>query len=309
MSFRLFRKKVRLPPAAPIKESVVDDPPCEGPEPISEAAPERVNDGIRGTHPLVKPREESRLHREVISPQLGLAGLTLEIGPYFHPVVKGPNARYFDVFDTEELKKRADEDPNPIVMSDTVPVMHYWDPHGDISIIPETFVEIFSSHCLEHQPDLVSHFEKVYDLLKPGGRYIAFVPDKRFCFDHFGPYSSVGDVLQAFAEKRTRHTLASLVNLIAGGTHNFPGRHWAGDHAEPDYISGYPDRVTAALEVFKSANGGYIDCHAWRFKPDSLAEICDVLYRLGRMRLRVVEIGDTRENTQEFTVIFVKDRT
>ena len=265
-------------------------------------------DAFRGTHPLVKPRSDTRIHREVISPNLGRAGLTLEIGPYFHPVVKGPNARYFDVFDTEELKRRADEDPNPIVTADTVPDMHYSDPHGDITTIPETFSEVFSSHCLEHQPDLISHFEKVYDLLEPGGRYIAFVPDKRFCFDHFSPYSSVGDVLLASAEKRTRHTLASVINLIAGRTHNDAPRHWAGDHADPDYMTGYPDRITTALEIFDDANGGYIDCHAWRFKPDSFAETCDVLYRLGRMRLRLVEVGDTRQNTQEFTVILVKDR-
>lgn len=275
---------------------------------VVDPIPEPATDAFRGTHPIVKPREEPRLHREVISPYLGSTGLTLEIGPYFHPVVKGPNARYFDVFDTETLKRRADEDPNPIVTADTVPDMHYSDPHGDIATIPETFTEVFSSHCIEHQPDLISHFEKVYDLLEPGGRYIAFLPDKRFCFDHFSPYSSVGDVLLASAEKRTRHTLASVVNLIAGRTHNDAPRHWAGDHADPDYFSGYPDRVTTALEIFNDAKGGYIDCHAWRFKPDSFVEICDVLYSLGRMRLRLVEVGDTRQDTQEFTVILVKDR-
>ncbi|KIC47716.1 hypothetical protein RA29_19375 [Tateyamaria sp. ANG-S1] len=242
-----------------------------------------------------------------MSAELGRAGLTLEIGPYFHPVVKGPNARYFDVFDTEELKRRADEDPNPIVTADTVPDMHYSDPHGDISTIPETFAEVFSSHCIEHQPDLISHFEKVYDLLEPGGRYIAFVPDKRFCFDHFSPYSSVADILQAFAEKRTRHTLASVTNLIAGRTHNDASRHWLKDHADADYFTGYPDRVKTALEIFQSAGGNYIDCHAWRFKPDSFAQIYDVLYRLGQVRLRLVEVGDSRQNTQEFTIILVKD--
>lgn len=307
MSFRLFFNKMRHAPAALSKEGVAADQPCEELEAAPGPAPEPVGVKVRGTHPLVKPREVSRLHREAISSNLGVGGLTLEIGPYFHPVVKGLNARYFDVFDTAELKRRADEDPNPIVTSDTVPDMHYSDPNGDIAIIPETFAEVFSSHCMEHQPDLISHFEKVYDLLEPGGRYIAFVPDKRFCFDHFNPYSSVGDVLQAFAEKRTRHTLASVVNLIAGRTHNCPGRHWSGDHADPDYLTDYPDRVSAALEIFDAAKGGYIDCHAWRFKPDSLAEICDVLFRLGQMRLRVVEIGDTRENTQEFTVVFARD--
>lgn len=303
MSLRRFFKKGRCAPNDPV-EKPLPIYQCGASDPILKLP----NDAFHGTHPLVKPREETRLHREVISPELGAVGLTLEIGPYFHPVVKGPNARYFDVFDTEVLKRRADEDPNPIVTADTVPHMHYSNPNGDLRTIPETFAEVFSSHCIEHQPDLISHFENVYDLLEPGGRYIAFVPDKRFCFDHFSPYSSVGDVLLAFVEKRTRHTLASVVNLIAGRTHNDAIRHWALDHADPDYVTGYPDRVKTALEIMEGSDGGYIDCHAWRFKPDSFAEICDVLYRLGRMRLRLLEVGDTRENTQEFTVILTKDR-
>lgn len=174
-------------------------------------------DDHRGSHSLVRSREDTRFHREALHASLGHRGLTLEIGPYFNPIVRGENARYFDVFDSEELRRRAAADPNPTVTPETIPQMHYSDPQGDISIIPETFTDVFSSHCLEHQPDLIGHLEKVYDLLDDGGRYVAFIPDKRFCFDHFSPNSGVGDVLQAATEKRTRHTLASVVHLIAGG--------------------------------------------------------------------------------------------
>lgn len=90
MGLRRFFKKVRHAPAAPVEVSVVVDQRIKE----SDQIPEPATDAFRGTHPLVKPREETRLHREVISPDLGRAGLTLEIGPYFHPVVKGPNARY-----------------------------------------------------------------------------------------------------------------------------------------------------------------------------------------------------------------------
>ena len=261
----------------------------------------------RGRHSLVRQREDTRFHRETLSASLGQRGLTLEIGPYFHPVVRGENARYFDVFDSEELRRRAAEDPNPIVTPETVPQMHYSDPNGDISIIPETFMDVVSSHCLEHQPDLIDHLEKVYDLLDDGGRYVVFVPDKRFCFDYFSPYSAVGDVLQAAEEKRTRHTLASVVHLIAGGTHNDAARHWRADHADPEYHPAYAQRVTRALEIFQGAYGEYIDCHAWRFSPDRFAEICTVLFDLGCTRLQLLDIGDTRENTQEFSAIFVRD--
>jgi hypothetical protein len=264
-------------------------------------------ENYRGKHPNVRLREDTRFHRETLSASLGQKGLTLEIGPYFHPIVQGENVRYFDVFDSEELRNRAAADPNPIVTPETVPQMHYFNRQGDISVIPETFAEVVSSHCLEHQPDLIDHLEKVYDLLDSGGRYVALVPDKRFCFDHFSPFTAIGDILQAAAEKRTRHTLASVVHLVATGTHNYPGRHWSGDHADPDYHSAYAQRVRNALAIFEAADGDYIDCHAWRFSPDSFSEICTILFDLGRIRLRLTDVGDTREDSQEFSAVFVKD--
>jgi len=260
-----------------------------------------------GNHSLVRSREDTRFHRDALSACLGKKGLVLEIGPYFHPVVRGENVRYFDVFDSAELQQRAAADPNPIVTPETVPKMDYFNRDGDISIITEKFTDVVSSHCLEHQPDLIDHLEKVYDLLDEGGRYTAFVPDKRFCFDHFSPYSAVGDVLQAAAEKRRRHILASVVHLIAGGTHNEAARHWKSDHADPEYHSAYAQRVVQALDIFRAADGDYIDCHAWRFTPDYFAEICSILFDLGHIRLRLTDIGDTRENTQEFSAIFIKE--
>ena len=262
-------------------------------------------DGIRGTHSLVRQREDVRFHRENLTGTLGQRGLTLEIGPYFNPVVRGKNARYFDIFGSDELRKRASEDPNPIVTPETVVDVHYSDPNGDIATIPEKFADIVSSHCIEHQPDLIAHLEKTFDLLEDGGRYVALIPDKRFCFDYFSPKSTVADVLQAASEKRIRHTLASMV-YNAGHTHNDPQRHWKGDHADQDYYSKYTSRVAHALDAFKEANGDYIDCHGWRFDPDRFAEVCTVLFDLGCIRLRLTDIGDTRENTQEFSAIFVK---
>jgi hypothetical protein len=257
-------------------------------------------------HPLVLPRDDVRMHRKKLTSEFGKRGLTLEIGPYFAPMVRGSNARYFDVFDSEELKRRADKDPNSFVTAATVPEMHYTDPDGDISTIPETFAEVVSSHSLEHQPDLITHLEKVYDRLDAGGRYVAIVPDKRFCFDHFASPTSLGDVVEAYEQRRTRHTLSSIIQLFAGSTHNDPSRHWAGDHADPDFRPNYASRLEQALELYRNSDGSYIDCHAWRFTPDSFAEICQILFEAKLIRLRLSQVGDTRENTQEFSAIFLK---
>ena len=288
-----------------IRNLIVDKPVKQIMATQNTSAPDH-GDSIRGTHSVVRPREDVRFHRETLSGTLGRQGLTLEIGPYCHPIVQGKNARYFDIFDSAELRRRASETPDPSMTPETVVEVHYSDPNGDVATIPEKFVDIVSSHCIEHQPDLISHLEKVFDLLEDGGRYVAFIPDKRFCFDHFSPYSTVADVLEAASEKRTRHTLATVVHLYAGGTHNDPQRHWKEDHADQDFESQSTPRVAYALDVFQEADGDYIDCHAWRFDPDRFAEVCNVLFELGRIRLRLTDIGDTRENTQEFSAVFVK---
>ena len=288
-----------------IRKRIVNRPVKQVAAPENTATPDH-GDGIRGTHPLVRSREDVRFHRKTLAETLGRRGLTLEIAPYFCPIVSGDNARYFDIFDSAELRRRASEDPAPNVTPETVVDVHYSDPNGDLATIPGKFADIVSSHNIEHQPDLITHFEKVFDLLEDGGRYVAFIPDRRFCFDHFCPRSTVADVLQAASEKRNRHTLASIVHLLAGSTHNDPKRHWKGDHADQDYHSQFTPRVAHALDIFKEADGAYLDCHAWRFDPDRFAETCTVLFDLGRIRLRLTDIGDTRKDTCEFSAVFVK---
>lgn len=256
---------------------------------------------------LIHAQDDKRFFRETLVKSVGENGLCLEIGAYFTPVVTGKNARYFDVFDTAELKRRAELDPDPNVNAANVPEMHYVDPDGDISVVDETFYEVVSSHCIEHQPDLISHLEKVYDLLEEGGQYLAFVPDKRYCFDYFSPPSTVGDVLEAAVEKRQRHSLSSIVNMYGASTHNDAVRHWNGDHFDAGYFADIPQRTQNALDVYENAKGDYIDCHAWYFTPGTFAHICSVLFEMKTIRLRLEAVGDTRVNTLEFSAVFKRD--
>ncbi len=268
------------------------------------AEPAAAVDDCRATHRLVHPREDTRFHRETLLQGFGQEGLCLEIGPYFHPVAFGENVRYFDVFDTDELLRRAAADPDPTVTPDTVPRMHYWDDNADLSVIRDRFVEAVSSHCIEHQPDFIEHLEKVHDLLEPGGRYVVMVPDKRFCFDHFIPLSTVGDILEAHRERRTRHTLSAVVDHYAYHTHNNPVRHWEGDHADEGHAAGFDERLRRGLGVFEQAEGAYVDVHAWYFTPDSFAHICESLFQAGHIRLKLEAMGDTRVHELEFSAIF-----
>jgi hypothetical protein len=147
----------------------------------------------------------------------------LEIGPFARPTAVGSNVKYFDVLDQSALKARA----RVIGLNDShVPHINFISPTGDLSIINETFRCVVSSHSIEHQPDLVRHLHQVEGLLIDEGVYFIVVPDKRFCFDHFLPESSIADVIDAYYAARSTHSLSSVVEHRALTTHNEPLRHW-----------------------------------------------------------------------------------
>ena len=109
----------------------------------------------------------------------------MEIGPFGQPVdFTGEHVRYADALSTEDLRSIAavnGMDPA------RCPPIHYVVTEAPLEAIPECFATVFSSHCIEHQPDLVQHLQAVGELLEPGGSYFLIVPDKRYCFDHFRP--------------------------------------------------------------------------------------------------------------------------
>ncbi|MGA8277475.1 MAG: hypothetical protein WB784_04695 [Rhodanobacteraceae bacterium] len=226
----------------------------------------------------------------------------LEIGPFANPALRGPQVVYFDVLTTEQLKERA------VVHSldpDNCPAVDYVSPTGDLSIVPPGFGSVFSSHAIEHQPDLVRHLREVADLLDVGRRYFLAVPDKRYCFDHFNPESTIADVIDAHVNKRVVHTAASHVRQAGMITHNDPARHWQGDHGEPEYRSD-PKRLSAGVQRYVAARGSYVDVHAWQFTPKSFGEIIDSLHEIGLSDLRVARIYPGTYGSIEFFAVLEK---
>lgn len=230
----------------------------------------------------------------------------LEIGPFFRPALIGNNIRYFDVLDTEGLRKRAQRIGFP---QENIPVIHFVSPTGDLSVVSGTFQAVFSSHMLEHQPCIISHFKQVSQLLPTGGLYFLIIPDKRYCFDHYIAESTIADLIEGYYEQRTVHTVGSVIEHYALTTHNDPQRHWRGDHADPGFESGSSERVRSALERFNNTQGTYFDVHAWQFTPANFRSITTCLHELGFSTLMPWRVFDTPFGRQEFTAILVNVAT
>jgi SAM-dependent methyltransferase len=240
--------------------------------------------------------------RESFVPLAAAAGSVLEIGPFCNPVMKGRNVRYFDVLDQAALQARAVEhklDPKGC------PVIDYVSPSGDLSVIDQQFDAVFSSHCIEHQPDLVEHLRQVERILRPGGAYFLIIPDKRFCFDHFIPETSVAEVLAAHLETRRVHTLRSVIEHRALTTHNDSHAHWSGMHGDA-IRADLAAAVRGALAEYENSRGAYIDVHAWQFTPARFRLVTSSLAQLGYTALRPVRVYDTPHLRLEFTAILAR---
>lgn len=228
------------------------------------------------------------------------SGSILEIGPFFAPVATGPNVKYFDVLNKADLIKRGTDLGHDV---SRVPDINFVSPNGDLSVVNETFDAVLSSHCIEHQPSLIRHLREVHRLLKPGGSFFAIIPDKRYCFDHFLPVSTIADVLDANDDRQV-HSIRNLVEHRALMTHNDPTRHWVGDHGEPGPPTMRVDLIKSALAEHSQTD--YIDVHAWKFVPESFRQIMEDLASLGLSDLVPERVYNTPFHCHEFCAVLTK---
>ncbi|MEO0818701.1 MAG: methyltransferase domain-containing protein [Pseudomonadota bacterium] len=229
----------------------------------------------------------------------------LEIGPFCNPFLRGSNIKYLDLMDSEGLQARWDavERHEPR----TAPPIHFVSPTGDLSMVDEVFDLVFSSHCIEHQIDLVAHLRGVSETLQPDGVYFLFIPDKRYCFDHFLPETTIADVLDAVGRPRDRHTLRDVILHRAKTTHNQVARHWQGDHADPGYGTDNANRVARALSAY--LYGEFVDMHAWQFIPERFRSIAETLFQLGLTDLQPTRVYNTPRDRAEFVAVLKKTST
>lgn len=222
----------------------------------------------------------------------------LEISPWTSPFFAGPNVKYADILSNDELLERAKK-----VSRDSldIPKMDYLISPTNLSdSIDASFEIVASSHVIEHQPNLLEHLRQVGKLLVPGGRYVLAIPDKRFCFDHFKAESTLGDAVQADAEKRVRHTLETIVRQETLDTHNDSTRHWNGDHGEV----GDPTQGRARAErMYVDSLNEYLDCHAWYFTPSSFRALISESHQRNLQPFAVENIYNTVRNGIEFYAV------
>jgi SAM-dependent methyltransferase len=227
----------------------------------------------------------------------------LEIGPFWNPSIFGEKVFYFDIQDKEELMLKAKSFKLPVK---NCPYIHFVSPTGNLDIVNECFDVVLSSHCIEHQPNLLKHLNNVEKLLNPGGYYFVLAPDKRYCFDHFIPESSLAQVIETQIENKGFHSLRTFLENGSLTTHNEQLRHWKGDHGNP--LLSIKERVEDSLTRYNKslASKEYVDLHTWYFTPNSFKNIIDGLNAVSYTRLTIEKIYPTLYGSNEFWAILKK---
>lgn len=265
----------------------------------------RMSDGALREHYETKGRTQGRIATSAVPRdnfiKLVSDNSVLEIGPFANPVTRGPNVKYFDLMPRNELIERATRLGIP---TEKIPeVIDFVSPSGDLSVVDRKFFTVISSHCIEHQPDVMRHLRQVENILEDGGCYFLLIPDKRYCFDHFLPESTIAEIIEAHREERKVHTLANVIKCIALTAHNDPIRYWNGDAGERPLD---PRRIQAAIRAYDDARGNYIDVHSLYFTPASFRDVMTTLYELGLTRLKPERVYDTPMQWNEFCAILRK---
>lgn len=211
----------------------------------------------------------------------------IEIGASHAPIVPksdGWNTIVVDHATRNELIKKY---ANETKLIDRVEEVDYVWQDGDIAdVIPVdlhgTFDGIIASHVGEHMPDILRFLQAADKLLAKDGIISLALPDKRYCFDFFQPHTTTGDVLQAYAQKRTRHERKTFFNQAAYYVLGDGQVGW-GIGSKPQFklVNSLSNAIAAFNNTNTSKSEPYVDTHGLYFTPASLSLIIFELRYLG----------------------------
>lgn len=241
----------------------------------------------------------------------------LEIGPFYNPIAprrEGWSTIIVDYTSGAELRSIAASHSSPYIRTHVAEIEDVdiiWDgrPLDEIcrlqSIVDLDF--IIASHVIEHMPDLIGFFNQASGVLKKSGVINLAVPDMRRCFDVFKPHTNLAKILQAYRERRTKHSPETMFEAWAyGSAIDGQGAWLKGEKTPPKFI----DDLQHSWEKYNnyqselSSGGNYVDAHAWQFIPSSFAL---VILELSYLELIDFQISDMQlTEGSEFLVQLVR---
>lgn len=233
--------------------------------------------------------------------KLDLTKRILEIGPLNAPILskqEAPFVYYADILPTEAVKdfyaRCANISSETVCDIDFVITTNYTQTFKDV----EKFDYVVSSHVLEHMPRLIEFFQDIQGVLRQGGELVVFLPDSRYCFDHFRSPTS-------FAELYYIHTQGlpfapwQVLDSTMAVELNDPAHYHLGSNMYP--LLSTRKNFEASLQLFnQSLAGEYIPTHYSVFTPLSFLLLMHDMLRAHLIGFRVLEYFPTPKHDFTF---------
>lgn len=225
-----------------------------------------------------------------------LQGIGLEIGASYSPIApkkSGIRVEILDHADATTLKEKYQVHNVDVMNIEEVDYVWSGEPLHELTEKENYYDWIVASHVIEHTPDFVSFLRECEIMLKPGGLLCLAVPDHRYCFDVCRPASTPGDVIQAYIEKRRRHSFGAIWDHFSMIMRKGDTVSWFKGH-EGAYQFIHPNLSDARTMLTRAQESSeYIDVHNWRFTPSSFKLIMNDIGVLGYTSLSTKTFFET----------------
>nr|WP_294551803.1 methyltransferase domain-containing protein [uncultured Rhodopila sp.] len=151
---------------------------------------------------------------------------------------------------------------------------------------------IIASHVLEHLPDLIGFFASAARLAAPSGILSIALPDRRYCFDCFRPWTTTGGLLEAHHRRAIRHDLKTAFDHMAYSAVVDGRLGWGAEPiARPTLLDSFAAAAATAASFSDGMPRHYQDYHAWQFTPAGFELITLELGELGLLDWRMEELN------------------
>jgi len=226
----------------------------------------------------------------------------LEIGPLANPICKKNEANVFyaDSLSTQDVKAYYKHDPkidkDSICDIDFVIHGSYTETFRDVA----KFDYILSSHILEHMPRLIDFFLDSVNILNTHGRMYIFLPDCRYCFDHFRSPTSFAELYYIHTQGLKFAPWQVLDGRMSIGL-NDPKVIWANKKLFHLLAPAYRGPFAGSKAIFEKALAGEdLRGHYSTFTPSSFLLLLHEMTRAGVLPYKLVRFFPTPSNSFTF---------
>jgi hypothetical protein len=248
------------------------------------------------------------LRREKMLSFVDYGKLGLEIGPSHSPICpksEGYNVEILDHMSQSDLRKKYVEHGVDLAAIEQVDFVWHGESYEHLTGRSHEYGWVVASHVIEHTPDMISFLRGCDDVLDDEGALVLAIPDKRYCFDHLRPTTSLAAIIDAFEAKRTIHSVGTAAEYFLNVCQIEPLTQWSGATDSDLHFSHSLSDSLSAMKAVKE--GSFLDLHSWCFTPSSFRLIVNDLFSLGLIRNR--EMGFFETVGHEFIIALGRSGT